>query len=191
MCYSCTQLPFRASTSSHRTVYLGVVGLLFALPGCTRRLREFGQPGRRSQIPRETEEARRGRMLAHAANTMGAPRVALAWEDEEEPWLQIAFWEDGHTTLSRAAPDDFSPLVPTDLKGTIFLCPDARGGSQVLTTYGGEPESPPAICRCPPFHHAFADRFDMGPASTAPVNAAEGEARLFFLDNAAACHQMT
>jgi len=118
--------------------------------------------------------------LAHAADTMGVPRAVFAWEDEEEPWLQIALWEDGHVTRSRAAPAEFSPLVAADLEGAVFECADARGGPAALTLQGSDEHLHRR--RGPPIHEAFAERFAMGTVISAPVNAEEGPARLFFLD---------
>ncbi len=126
-----------------------------------------------------TEEARRDRMLAHAANIMGSPRVLFVWEDDEEPLLRIALW-DGSTTLSGAASDEFSPLVRADLKEAIFLSPDVRAELEVVTILDGDDESrgrPGA-----PIHRAFADRFDMGPVISAPVSVVGTWGRLFFLD---------
>jgi len=120
------------------------------------------------------------RWLAQAADTMGVRRAVFAWEDEEEPWLQIALWEDGHTTLSRAAPAEFSPLVAADLEGAVFECADARGGPAALTLHGTEEHLHRR--RGPPVHQAFADKFEMRAVISAPVNAEGGAARLFFLD---------
>ena len=120
------------------------------------------------------------RWLARAARTMGARRVVFAWEDEEEPWLQIALWEDGHTSLSRAAPAEFSPLVAADLQDEVFECGDARGGAAALTLHGSEEHL--RRRRGPPIHEAFADRFAMETVISVPVITEEGPARLFFLD---------
>lgn len=165
-------------------VYLGILAWLLTFLGLheARLRQDVGRLAVWSQdvMLDEMEEAGHGRMLAHASKTMGAPRLVFAREDEEEPWLQIALWEDGHTTHSRAAPDEYSPLVPADLKETTFLCPDARGGHKVFTMYGEGHDLRRG--RGTPVHQAFADRFDIGPVISAPVNVAEGRARLFFLD---------
>jgi signal transduction histidine kinase len=165
-------------------VYLGVVAWLLTFLGLheARLRQEVGQLAVWSQdvMLGEMEEAGHGRMLAHAAGTMGVPRVVLAREDEEEPWLQIESWEDGHTTSFRAAPHEYSPLVSGDLMETTFLSPNARGGPRASTMYSIELEL--GRRRGTPVHQAFADRFDMGPVISVPVHVAEGRARLFFLD---------
>jgi signal transduction histidine kinase len=165
-------------------VYLGVVGWLLAFLGLNeeRLRREVGQLALWSQdvTPGEAEGAHLNRMLAHAADTMGVQRVVFAWEDGEEPWLQIALREDGGTTVSKAGPDEFSPLVPTDLTGVVFMCPDARGGPEALTVYGGDHDL--RRHKGAPIQQAFADRFQMGAVISAPVTVVDGRARLFFLD---------
>ena len=107
----------------------------------------------------ETEEARRGRMLAHAAKTIGASRVVFAWEDEEEPWLGVAAW-DGRTSFARAAAKDYSPLVHPDLEGTVFLCPNVGDGSEVLCMDAGQRELHRQ--RGTPVHQAFAESIQDG-----------------------------
>jgi len=165
-------------------VYLAIVAWLLAFLGIheARLRREVGQLAiwSRDVGLDDALGAPRSRWLARAANTMGVRRVVFAWEDEEEPWLQIALWEDGHTALSRAAPDEFSPLVAPDLEDAVFMCADARGGPAAVTLYGTEDHLQRR--RGPPIHRAFADKFEMGTVISAPVGAEAGTARLFFLD---------
>jgi signal transduction histidine kinase len=164
-------------------VSLGVLAWLLAYLGLhAARLRQ--DVGRLATWSRDTtsdvtEEARRGRMLAHVANIMDSPRVVFVWEDDEEPLLRVALW-DGSTTLSGAASDEFSPLVRPDLKEAIFRSPDVRAELEVVTVLDGENE--PRGLRGALVHRAFADRFDMGPVVSAPVNVAGTWGRLFFLD---------
>jgi len=165
-------------------VYLGVVAGLLAVLGAheARLRREVGQLAVWSQDATLDDAlgASHPQWLERAANTMGVRRAVFAWEDEEEPWLQIALWEDGHVTRSRAAPAEFSPLVAADLEDKAFACADVRGGPAALTHLGGEGSL--RRRKGPPVHEDFADRFAMGPVISAPVNAGEGKARLFFLD---------
>jgi len=164
--------------------YLVVVaGLLAILGRHEARLR--GEVGQLAVWSREAglgddPGSPHSRWLAHAAGTMGVRRVVFAWEDEEEPWLQIALWEGGHTTLSRAAPAEFSPLVAEDLKDEVFECGDARGGPAAVTLHGSEEH--PHRRRGAPIHEAFVDKFEIETVISAPVITEEGPARLFFLD---------
>jgi signal transduction histidine kinase len=104
----------------------------------------------------------------------------LAVWDRDEPWLNIAFGEGSRTTHSRAAPDEFSPLLAPDLEGAAFLCLNARGGPGELTTYSIDRDL--RRQRGAPMNQAFADRFEMGSVISAPVGDDENEARIFFLD---------
>lgn len=164
--------------------YLGVVAGLLAMLGVheARHHREVGRLAVWSQDASldAAQLAPHARWLARAAETMGVRRALFAWEDEEEPWLRIALWEDGHTAISRAAPADFSPLVAADLEDEAFVCADARGGPAALTLFGTEGKlhrrTGPAV------NEELADRFAMGAVISTPVNAGEGKARLFFLD---------
>ena len=165
-------------------VYLAVVGWLLSYLG----LHEARLRNEMDQLAVWSRDARsdlpltdpRSRMLVHAADAMGAPRVILTWEDRDEPWLNIALGEGRNTTYYRAAPDEFSPLVVSDLEGSAFICRDVRGGSVVVTTYDSDGEL--RRHRGTPVNQAFADRFKMGPILSAPVRLEESVARLFFLD---------
>lgn len=165
-------------------VYLAVVGWLLSFLGLyeTQLRNEMGRLAvwSRDEPPDYPREDARSRMLAHAAEAMGAPRLVFTWEDREDPWLNIALVGERDTVLSRAAPDEFSPLVASDLEEVAFLCPNVRGGPGVLTIYGTDRD---LGRRCgAPVNRAFADRFEMRSVVSVPVGLDESVARLFFLD---------
>src|SRR3989441_4900464 len=60
--------------------------------------------------------------LERAAEVLRAPRVLLAWEEAEEPGLQLASWDSGKVHWTRVPPDTFQPLVAEPLAGTSLLC---------------------------------------------------------------------
>jgi signal transduction histidine kinase len=60
------------------------------------------------------------RLLAQAAGILGAPRVLLAWEEIDEPWVHLALRADGAVTRSREAPPGPS-LVAPPLAAASFL----------------------------------------------------------------------
>lgn len=60
--------------------------------------------------------------LEHVAEMLAAPRVIMAWEEPEEPWLNLAAWSRGELHWTREAPGPFDPLVAQPLVGTDFLC---------------------------------------------------------------------
>jgi len=165
-------------------VYLAVVGWLLSYLGMHEaRLRnEMDQLAVWSRDARSDSplDDPRSRMLVHAAEAMGAPRVILTWEDRDEPWLNLTVVEAHITTHYRAAPDEYSPLLAPDLEQSAFICPDVRGGSAVLTTYNKEGEL--RRRRGMPLNQALADRFKMGAVLSARVRLDEGAGRLFFLD---------
>ena len=165
-------------------VYLGVMAGLLAVLGMHEETlrREVSQLAVWSQDAGldDAPAASPAQWLGRAAETMGVQRALFAWEDEEEPWLQIALWEDGHNAISRAAPTEFFPLVAADLEDEAFVCADVRGGSAALTLSGTEGKL--RRRKGPPVNEALADRFAMGAVISAPVNAGEDKARLFFLD---------
>ena len=165
-------------------VYLCVVAGLLAVLGMheARLHREVSQLAAWSQEAALDDAlgASHPQWLGRAANTMGVPRAVFAWEDEEEPWLQIALWEHGSTALSRVAPTEFSPLVAADLEDKAFACGNVRGGLAALTLLGGERSL--RRRKGPPVHEDFADRFAMESVVSTPVNGGEVKARLFFLD---------
>ncbi len=164
--------------------YLGVVAWLLAFLGFheARLRQEIGQLAywsRDTTLP-EGEDDWTRRMLGHAANTMGAPRVLLAWEDDDEPWLRLALWEGGEVRPLRVGPGEFVPLVAADLEGEAFLCSDVRDAKQASALYG-LPGSLRRL-RVHPVHRALAERFAMRSVVSLPVAADGARARLFFLD---------
>ncbi len=64
--------------------------------------------------------------LVHAAGIIGAPRVAMAWEEGEEPWLHVAIWTGEDLQWSREAVRMAATHVARPLEDTAFLCRDSR-----------------------------------------------------------------
>jgi signal transduction histidine kinase len=62
--------------------------------------------------------------LVHAAAILRSPRVMLAWEETEEPWLVTLLWQDGEFAQERHDPGVMAPLVPERLRAAAFLCLD-------------------------------------------------------------------
>lgn len=94
--------------------------------------------------------------LAHAAATIRAPRTVIAWEDPEEPWIQVAEWSRTEgLRWGREPPGSYLPLVPAELEGSDFLCADVtraipevlRRTSGRLSAWGGRPVHPELVAR--------------------------------------------
>jgi len=54
--------------------------------------------------PLQDADALLDHLLAHAGGILEAPRVLLAWEEADEPWLYLAHRSDGGVERSREAP---------------------------------------------------------------------------------------
>ncbi|HVS00453.1 MAG TPA: sensor histidine kinase [Thermoanaerobaculia bacterium] len=117
-----------------RLVYLGVIAVLLGYLGAheeqTRReisrLASWPQP-----VAQRLETAVRS-LLEHAARVVGAPRVLLAWMEEEEPWLYLASWQEGELQWRRESPGAYEPLVAAAVAEGSFLCPKPGGSPVVL-----------------------------------------------------------
>ncbi len=138
-----------ASAVSH-LVYLGVyqdwwrreMSLLAAWPQGLGRQPEYS--------PRD--------VLESAARVMGAPRLLLAWEEREEPWMYLALWRAGELQCWREAPETFRPLVAERLAWLTFLSADVQAPVPVVM-YGGADAQ--RRWRGTPIHPALQSRFAM------------------------------
>ena len=101
-----------------------VAGLLAYLGAHHRRLQgELGSLARwPARHPAGEEEALR-EIVAYAADTLGARRVLLVWEENDEPRLRVARHDEGKFQLSTEQPDAFGEIVAERLT-TSFLCDD-------------------------------------------------------------------
>src|SRR5262249_58379364 len=55
------------------------------------------------------------RLAEWAGDIVGAPRVLIAWEDTNEPWLYLGSWDRGNFQSTRERPGSMEPLVPGEL----------------------------------------------------------------------------
>jgi signal transduction histidine kinase len=113
-----------------RVVYLLVVSCLFAYVGAyLRRSRErlvrlasWPAPGLVTG-----DDPDLCRSLAHAAAVLGAARVIVIWDREDEPYRYLAHWTEGRCEHSRKPPDAFGTLVASDLATAAFIFEVATG----------------------------------------------------------------
>src|SRR5688572_18760540 len=106
-----------------RNIYLVVLAVLLGYVGhYERRLREkVAALGERPPIlPTEVDELVRS-LLEHAAKVLQAPITALVWEEEEEPWSNLAIWSGTALAWHRGAPGSLDPLAPEDLAERPFV----------------------------------------------------------------------
>lgn len=110
-----------------RSGYLVVVAVLLGYLGAhEHRLRiDLGALAAWPRGARGQAEDHLREVLARAAAILGAPRLLLAWEEADEPWLLLAPWSRSGTELRREPPGTFEPLVAERFEGSNFLCRDA------------------------------------------------------------------
>jgi signal transduction histidine kinase len=116
--------------------------------------------------------------LRHAT-VLAAPRVVMTWEDDEEPWLNLAWSENGTASVGREAPSTWEPLVAEPLASAGFLCLDAAAPSPVAER---ETERGFARWHGAPLHPGFRERFAVRSVVSVPLRGAGVAGRLFWLD---------
>jgi signal transduction histidine kinase len=114
-----------------------------------------------------------------AADVLGAGRVVIAWEDGDEPWLYLTWWEGGEGQYAEEPPGVMDPLVAKELAAVAFLCRRAYAPIEpVLHT------SPDGFKRWQgePLHPALRQRFSVGSVISAGFEIDTLRGRVFFLD---------
>ena len=164
-----------------RGAYLAVVAVLLGFLGTwegqlRRGLVELADFPRRRH--RTFEDAVRD-SLANAAAILRAPRVMIAWEDTEEPWLDTMLWSDGKVTRERHDPGTLLPLVAEPLRDAAFLCLDLKIEQPTVIRTA---ESGLLAWRGQPLHPELARRVNAGNVLSVPVIGEGVNARLFAFD---------
>lgn len=119
------------------------------------------------------------RVFEHAAQILGAGRMLVAWEVDDEPWMHLAAWSPAGITITRHGPREFDPLVPPALADAIVLCTTAGAdrNSIFLDRNGAHIE-----WNGLPVHPALARRLDGVGLLSAPIKAARLSGRMFLTD---------
>ncbi len=131
-----------------------------------RRLRQWPRGlsvDQRTQVKQTMEACRR---------IFAAPRVVLAWEEHEEPWLVLASLSDDSFEWTEEEPERYSPLVDPALAGVSFY---ATSSSFCII----DGDTPPVAA---PIHPAFRKAFDIQSALSAPLKGESIEGRLFLIN---------
>ncbi|HEY5609970.1 MAG TPA: histidine kinase, partial [Thermoanaerobaculia bacterium] len=98
-------------------------------------------------------------MLEHARDVLSVPRVLVAWEPDDEPWLYLAMMSDAGLELVREPPNRYELFNDAD---------------------------PPTLIRRrrPTLPAELVARFQIGPFLSAPFSGEGVKGRLLFLDRA-------
>jgi signal transduction histidine kinase len=74
------------------------------------------------------------KVLAHAANVVGAECAIAVWETEEEPWIYVAASSGSPELLTRYPPAELTPAVHEDLMSATLLGSESLGENIDVTT---------------------------------------------------------
>jgi signal transduction histidine kinase len=118
-------------------------------------------------------------VLTYAARVLGAPRMVLVWEEEDEPLLRVASLSGGHCEMTRERPDGFGGIVVELLRRSSFLTADVGSGAcDVLQRVPGGFR----FWRGTPLDAAFRDRYRVRSVVGLRLGTATIEGWLFALD---------
>lgn len=164
-----------------RNVYLAVMAALVGYLGAyeERRRRQMSELAAWPRAPAGDTCVPRPELLESAARILAAPRVLLAWEESDEPWLHLASWDGGRVRSWREAPETFQPPVAEPMSDVPFLSKDVRAPSAALRCH-----APPGPRRRhgSPIHPALQARFDMTAVLYLPLRGECMQGHLFVLD---------
>ncbi|HEX6212175.1 MAG TPA: histidine kinase [Methylomirabilota bacterium] len=118
-------------------------------------------------------------MLAQAAVVLEVPRTMLVWEEADEPWTEVAVWENGETEHHRSPPGTFGEIVPARVAETSFFCRQTRA-QRPVTYYRGPKglETWPGV----PLDERLRERFEIGALAAWPLRGEDFRGWLFCLD---------
>lgn len=118
-------------------------------------------------------------MLAQAAVVLEVSRTMLVWEEADEPWTEVAVWEDGRTERYREPPGTFGEIVPTQVADTSFFCRSTT--AQRPVTYYRGPRSLQTWAGVP-LDQRLRERFAIGALAAWPLRGEDFRGWLLCLD---------
>jgi signal transduction histidine kinase len=158
--------------------------LLAAVSACQQRLgREMSRIAAWPHAPLDGN-ALPAHLLEHARAILQAPRLLLAWEELDEPWLHLAHWSGepgGEVEITREIPPAYQPLVPEPLADVSFLATHAgdAAGSTLATLSAGAAGVPGWSGA--PVHPDLRQRFAIDRVASWPLKGEAVAGRLFAL----------
>jgi signal transduction histidine kinase len=127
-------------------------------------------------LPREREPLLRD-ILPAAARVLRASRALLVWEENDEPWLTMAYFDGHEIFIKREGPE--LRVVAESIGASTFYCSDVQRPSPTLIAgNGGAPHS---IEACP-VENDLVERFAIRSVLSSPVEAEEAHGRFFVFD---------
>jgi len=117
------------------------------------------------------------KVLAHAANVVGAECAVAVWETEEEPWFFIAASSGLPEKLTRYAPTELTPVVHEELAAaTLFGTGELKEDIDVTISREGSIEQ----WHGAPVHKDIARHLGGRGFASAPFAVEHHEGRVFF-----------
>jgi signal transduction histidine kinase len=164
-----------------RSVYLAVAATLLSYLGLyvQRRRSELTELAEWPHVVPQEELTLVRDTLGRAAEVLHAPRVLLAWEEAEEPGLQLASWDTGKVHWTRVPPDTFQPLVAEPLAETSFLGLQLRSAAPMVFR---QSSSGVTRWRGVALHPELQASFAIDAALALPLRGETFHGHLFFLD---------
>ncbi|WP_042778387.1 sensor histidine kinase [Sinorhizobium fredii] len=118
--------------------------------------------------------------LDYAAHVMCVPRALLIWSDGEEPWTNLAVWENGAMHNKRLPPDAYLPWTAAALQRASLLITDAKRAR--LLIHRGDGRFERWTDDASPILPALVADFSIDSAVSVQFHVNDLEARLFLLD---------
>lgn len=164
-----------------RSVYLVILAVLVGYLGAfEERLR--GDISRIASWQRGTgdDAAMITNALSQAVAICNAPRAALLWEQDEEPWLQMELYEDAELRRERISPVHYRDAVTPELAGQAFLCADCTAQSPAVLANAGDG---PRWAKLAPLSRALCAWLSTRAVLAAPLAGTGVSGWLFVLDH--------
>jgi signal transduction histidine kinase len=127
-------------------------------------------------LPREREPLLRD-ILPAAAKLLRASRALLVWEENDEPWLTLAYFDGREIFIKREGPE--LRVVEESLGASTFYCADVQKSSTLIAQDGGAPHS---INVCP-LDDAIIERFAVRSVLSSPIETEEARGRFLVFDS--------
>lgn len=131
-------------------------------------------PDRPSALPVE--------MLAQASTVLESPRTLLVWEQSDEPWTEVALWDNGQVEQFREPPGTFGEVVAERVSEASFFCRNLSMETPITYVRGKRGVE---TWRGLPIDQALRDRFHIRALAGWSLRGDDFRGWLFCLDRSA------